>query len=311
MREVESRRSELYLQAVRGELPGKLSGLTASEYCATMTPGCKPNTARVWRTLIRHLDLSGIGPIPLAAITVQDCIRFRKYLLSSKMHQGSSSTNMSRFRTMLKKAFRDGVMKEDLRELFDGVKATRKRKIEYLTQEELDRLLSTPTGSGCRRPFAFGCLTGLRYSDLEALVWESIIDHKDGTSEIRYQVIKTSKHHTLPIGAQARRILGDRGSGKVFREIPTQRAYNLGLSIWASKAGINKRITSHVARHTFATLSMSKGVPLGVLRDLLAHSSVTETEIYAEVIPEMLRKHAGAVTTSAPIEEPMKLRLVR
>ncbi len=54
----------------------------------------------------------------------------------------------------------------------------------------------------------------------------------------------------------------------------------------AQLAGISKRMTMHVGRHTFATLALSEGIPIEVVSKMLAHTSVKTTEIYAKVMPQ-------------------------
>lgn len=66
--------------------------------------------------------------------------------------------------------------------------------------------------------------------------------------------------------------------------------YNKGLKSIGKKAGIAKNISSHVARHTFATIVRSKGMDLFDLRDFLKHSNVRETQIYAGTIDPKLDK---------------------
>lgn len=66
--------------------------------------------------------------------------------------------------------------------------------------------------------------------------------------------------------------------------------YNKGLKAIAKKAGIQKKVSSHVARHTFATIVRSKGMDLFDLRDFLKHANVRETQIYAGTVDPKLDK---------------------
>ena len=63
------------------------------------------------------------------------------------------------------------------------------------------------------------------------------------------------------------------------------------LKLATARAGIDKNITYHTSRHTFATISLSLGIPIEYVRDLLGHSSVQITEIYAKIIASDKKKH--------------------
>ena len=73
------------------------------------------------------------------------------------------------------------------------------------------------------------------------------------------------------------------GTGKVF-ELPSYENVNKKIKIVGKLCGINKKITFHLARHTFATLALSKGMPIESVSKILGHSNITTTQIYAKVI---------------------------
>lgn len=66
--------------------------------------------------------------------------------------------------------------------------------------------------------------------------------------------------------------------------------YNILLKELAAKCGLNKRLTSHMARHTFATSALHKGVPIEVVSKMLSHSNIQTTQIYAKVLAEDVEK---------------------
>ncbi|MBK5286826.1 MAG: tyrosine-type recombinase/integrase, partial [Bacteroidia bacterium] len=73
----------------------------------------------------------------------------------------------------------------------------------------------------------------------------------------------------------------------VFRHLKSKRAVLGNLKQWAKAASIKKNIHIHVGRHSFATLALSNGVSLYTVSKILGHSSIAQTQIYAEVIDEM------------------------
>lgn len=158
---------------------------------------------------------------------------------------------------------------------------------EYLTEEELKKLEATPTESAVRNVYLFMCCCGLRISDTKGLRWSDI--EKDGERwrlRIRQQKTKTPLY--LPLSDTARAYLPARGeqapSDLVFADLPTEPALNRALKRWAAAAEINKTLTLHTARHTFATLMLTKGADLYTTSKLLGHTEVGTTQIYAKII---------------------------
>jgi len=70
----------------------------------------------------------------------------------------------------------------------------------------------------------------------------------------------------------------------VFASLPTEPAMNRTLKAWAERAGIEKNLTLHTARHTYATTLLTKGADLYTVSKLLGHSEVATTQIYAKIV---------------------------
>jgi site-specific recombinase XerD len=107
---------------------------------------------------------------------------------------------------------------------------------------------------------------------------------------------KTGEAQALPLSEQAIEILNAQKESKPSRRIrrefkkniifklPGSQAANLTLKRWAKRAGIEKNISFHVGRHTFATLTLTYGADLYTVSKLLGHTNIQTTQIYAEVI---------------------------
>lgn len=161
---------------------------------------------------------------------------------------------------------------------------THDAEVEYLTIEELSQLIATPFDHCIREPFLFSCFTGLRWSDVTKLTWGSI-EVMSGQVRLRYKQKKTSKYEYMDINPQAVALMGEPGEATelVFRCV-TNTTANYQLKKWVKLAGINKHLTFHCGRHTFATMLLTLGVDITVVSKLLGHSSVAMTEIYAQVV---------------------------
>ena len=83
----------------------------------------------------------------------------------------------------------------------------------------------------------------------------------------------------------------ERGESEyVFYDLPTEPAMNRALKTWAKNAGIAKKVTLHTARHTYGTLLTSKGVDVYTTAELMTHSNINMTKIYAKVTGERKRE---------------------
>lgn len=135
----------------------------------------------------------------------------------------------------------------------------------------------------------FSCLTGLRWSDIEKLTWGEIeeTDQSD-ISLLKYRQKKTGRSEYLPISNQARELLGARKpqSERVFPDLKYSATNNTILKNWILSAGIEKNITFHCFRHTYATLQLAGGTDIYVISGNLGHSNLKTTEIYTKITNE-------------------------
>jgi len=158
----------------------------------------------------------------------------------------------------------------------------------FLTPAEIDKIKKyKPANSKLERVkdlFLFQCFTGLAYVDMQCFSKESIID-VNGEDAIRSSRVKTDESYMLRFLPVAKEI-----AEKYDYELPkiSNQKYNNYLGVLAEASGISKKITSHVARHTFATYSLNKGVSLKVVSKALGHSSIKQTERYAKMSEETI-----------------------
>ncbi|GHT75591.1 tyrosine recombinase [Bacteroidia bacterium] len=178
----------------------------------------------------------------------------------------------------------------------------------YLTQAEVETLInflpSRKKEEEARNVFIFCCFTGLPHIDVFNLTYAQIQQSFDGKMWIKGKRQKTKTEFQVPlleipqmIMSKYKNLLPD---NKVL-PVPQRQVYNILLKKIAQKCGITKNITSHLARHTFATLALTKGVALESVSKMLGHTSIKTTQIYARVTDEKVGKDmamlAGKLTT--------------
>ena len=97
---------------------------------------------------------------------------------------------------------------------------------------------------------------------------------------------KTGGLEYLDLNTQAASMLGERGNQDdyVFPKLGTIQYARVSIAAWVRSAGINKHITFHCARHTFAVMMLDLGVDLYTVSKLLGHRSIETTQIYAKIL---------------------------
>ena len=166
---------------------------------------------------------------------------------------------------------------------------------DFLEQAELDRIYQKTFASKrleqVRDIFIFSCYTGLSYVDVCELTPENIRLSFDGNLWIIKKRHKTSVTSNIRLLDIPKSILqkydGKLPNGKLLPVISNQKM-NDYLKEIATVCGINKKITFHVARHSFATLSISYGVPIESVSKMLGHTNIRTTQIYAKIIDTKL-----------------------
>tara|TARA_Y100000815_G_C13149884_1_gene427609 strand:- start:270 stop:773 length:504 start_codon:yes stop_codon:yes gene_type:complete len=139
--------------------------------------------------------------------------------------------------------------------------------------------------------FIFSCYTGLAYSDVEKLSKFDITIGIDGSKWIRIHRSKTGTRSSIPLLPVAEQILDSyenhpqvEASERVIPVLSNQKS-NAFLKEIAIMCGINKPLTTHLARHTFATtITLTNGVPIETVSKMLGHQSLRTTQHYAKIV---------------------------
>ncbi len=172
---------------------------------------------------------------------------------------------------------------------------------DYLTIQELEQIrnkeISTFRMGTICDIFVFACYTGLGYAELKKLNRMHIHQGNDGGEWIIIDRTKTDIRCRVPILPQAKAILRkykdfplNQNRGKLLPVYSNQKM-NEYLKELAAICGINKNLSMHVARHTFATtVTLTNGVPIETVSKMLGHTSLKTTQIYARIVDSKISK---------------------
>ncbi len=159
----------------------------------------------------------------------------------------------------------------------------------FLTDEELEAIinlkLDIPRIDRIRDIFVFSCFTGLAYIDVANLTQDNIVK-LNGRLWIMTRRQKTDVPSNIPLLDIPLQIIkkyeGKTKNGKLL-PVPSAQKVNSYLKEIADLAKIQKNVTFHLARHTFATMAISKGMPIETVSKLLGHTNIQTTQIYARI----------------------------
>lgn len=196
---------------------------------------------------------------------------------------------IQRFRTVFKTAKDNGWVTADP---FGGFKISMEETHrEHLTIDELGVLVSKEmTSERLQRVkdiFVFSCFTGLAYTDVRGLKKSEVVMGNDGRLWIDTRRDKTKVAVYVPLLDIPRAILekyADQTSHDQLLSIPANQKVNDYLKEIAAICGIDKNLTFHIARHTFATtVTLENGVALETVQKMLGHKNIRTTQVYAKM----------------------------
>lgn len=217
------------------------------------------------------------------------------------LSQNSKASYFNKLIACINKAFEDRIIPINPSRGIERIKSDETERI-YLTFDEVKKLSKTPCKyEVLKRAFLFSCLTGLRKSDIEKMVWDEVQTFGN-FKRIVFKQKKTKGQEYLDINKQAEAYLGTQGKAneRVFAGFKYNAQTLLELRRWALLAGITKDITYHVSRHTFAVIMLDLGADIYTVSKLLGHKELKTTQIYGKVLD---RKKQEAVNLIPDINE--------
>jgi integrase len=264
------------------------------------------NNLSIWNCAIGHFEafLNG-NDLLFKDVTVTVIEDFRDYLLKARSmrknnKQLSRNTALSyynKIKTTLKGAYKEDKLRTDINAKIGSIKEMESQR-NFMTIEETRKLFATPCPNSLVRKISmFSVLTGIRYVDIAKLLWSEIHYIKDDGYYIIFRQKKTQGAETMPISDEAFGLLGKRKGEKelVFKGL-NKWDVDRALPVWVALSGINKHITFHCFRHTYATLQLTAGTDIFTISKMLGHRSVKTTQVYAKVIDQKKRDAANRIS---------------
>lgn len=247
----------------------------------------------------------GVKDISLEEVTPKFLSNFDNYLrVEYNMANNHAMKIRQKLRTIYKVAIDNGWVSKNpfstVKIHFDPVER------DVLTKSELTALIQTDMIfdrlEKMRDVFVFACFTGLAHCDVAGLTKENIITDEAGQVWLKTHRQKTSEVVDIPLLEIPQLIIKKyQGmkelNGKLLPTL-TNSCSNLYLKEVAVRCGINKTLTFHMARHTFATtVTLSNGVPIESVAKMLGHRNIRTTQIYAKIIKDKLAEDMSKLAT--------------
>lgn len=219
---------------------------------------------------------------------------FEFYLKTQRnLQHNSSIKHLKNLKKILRIALSNDWIKKDP---FVGIQFKHEQTSpEFLTMEELqsmiDKEISIPRLEIVRDVFVFCCFTGLAFIDVKLLTPEHLVKDNNGNVWIRKNREKTKNMCNIPVLSSAKQIIEKYSNNpqcmknNVLLPVLSNQMMNSYLKELADICGIQKKLTTHVARHTCATVVLlANGVSLENVAKILGHANTKMTQHYAKVL---------------------------
>ena len=243
----------------------------------------------------------GNEDISITAITKE---MFEEYRFFLKKREYAAST-INRYLCWLSRLMFRAVSRRIIRyNPFENTKyEMEKKKIRFLQKSEVMKLMAMRINDReaelARLMFVFSYFTGMAIADMETLQYGHIQTAADGKKYIRKERQKTKVEFIVPLHQIAEAIilhcreeqdeneeqqtLKEKDGKHIFPRECSRSVINDRLSIVGKACGIKERLSFHMARHTFGTMSLSAGIPIESIAKMMGHASTSSTQIYAQV----------------------------
>ncbi len=262
-----------------------------------------PGTLERYKTSLKHTKdfiywKYNITDINIEKIDHAFIMEYEFYLRSVRKCANNSAVKyIKNFHKIINQCIANGWLQKDP---FVNYKSKMKEVVrEFLTEKEVEDIINKEFVSErlelVRDIFIFSCFTGLAYIDVQQLTTENVALGIDGDKWIFKNRQKTDTASKIPLLPMAQEIITKYQNHPVCKNenrllpILTNQKMNAYLKEIADVCGINKPLTFHIARHTFATtVTLSNGVPLETVSKMLGHTNLKTTQHYAKILDKKI-----------------------
>ena len=250
-----------------------------------------------FKTSLKHLsafiqDRFNSNDKALIEIDFDFIVSYEHFLkLELNCQHNSAMKHIKALRKIIRLAISKNLIKRD--PFMDYSIKEEKVQREFLVKDELIRIIEKEIQidrlDRIRDLFVFQCFTGLSFSDLKALTADNIQIGIDGKKWIHTQRTKNGNQVRLPLLDQAKAILDKythwTQTDDKLLPVPSNQKMNAYLKEIATITGIKKSLTTHCARHTFATtVTLESGVSIEAVSKMLGHTKLQTTQVYAKIL---------------------------
>ena len=241
-----------------------------------------------------------VKDMPFQSLTPSFVSSYDLYLRADlKMRHNTIVNIIANLRSVIKSALNDGLLRQDP---FIGYTFEYSQTVpRFLSEKELKLMMRTPLPKSnlnlVRDVFLFSAFTGISFSDLRNLTEKNLVQAEDGTWWIHSARQKTGTPFHVPLLELPLELIekyrGITKNGRLFPMLSCSKT-NINLKKIAAICGINRRVTFHQARHTYASvITLSQGVPLDTVRELMGHRDWRATRIYAHLTYDKVNEDMG------------------
>ncbi|WP_338358537.1 site-specific integrase [Yeosuana marina] len=258
-----------------------------------------PGTAERYRTAKKHIENYiklefKKNDIPIKDVDLKFINGFEYYLKTTRNCSHNTTIKyITNFKKIIRIAYANNWISKD--PFYYWKSRLKIVDREFLSEEEIQKMvekeLHTPRLDQVKDIFIFCCFTGLAYADVKKLSKNDIVIGIDGERWIKTKRTKTDTRSNIPILPTAEAIMdkyeghSDLINGKKVLPVLSNQKMNAYLKEIADLCEINKNLTFHLARHTFATtVTLTNGVPIESVSKMLGHKSLKTTQHYAKIL---------------------------
>ena len=253
------------------------------------------------KNLRDFIENKGVQDISIATITESLFEEYRFFLKKSGLKASTVNTNLCWLSRLMFRAVSRRIIRCNP---FENAKYEKEeQKIRFLQKSDVMKLMAMRMNDKetelARQMFIFSCFTGLAISDMENLENKHIQTAADGQMYIRKERQKTKVEFIVPLHPIAEIIIRhcmeeqeengeqqavkEKGDSLILPHECSRSVINDRLSIVGKACGIKERLSFHMARHTFGTMTLNAGIPIESIAKMMGHASISSTQIYAQV----------------------------